>query len=170
MVIFAIFRQIELTFCTHTLYVSGCRNLSPQNLDRGIFVCFILFVCNRCFYQPTFFSQIELSQRGAFCNQERPAIGGAVRNAMRHIRATVVLQTDNHLGLGRGETTQIQPWRQKMIKHRRLYSNLLPTGSSCYVMVNFEVGNSSSFRDNRANIFPDAEVGGGAGGINAICS
>ena len=37
-------------------------------------------------------------------------------------------------------------------------------------MVNFEVAGSSSFRDNRENIFPDAEVDGGAGGINAICS
>ena len=37
-------------------------------------------------------------------------------------------------------------------------------------MVNFEVASCSNFQDNREKIFPDAEVGGGAGGINAICS
>ena len=37
-------------------------------------------------------------------------------------------------------------------------------------MVNFEVASSSSFRDNRDKIFSDAEVGGGACGINAVCS
>ena len=39
-------------------------------------------------------------------------------------------------------------------------------------MVNFEVASCSIFRDNREKIrtFPDAEVGGGADGINAICS
>ena len=39
-----------------------------------------------------------------------------------------------------------------------------------YVVINFEVACSSSFRDNREEIFPNTEVGGGAGGINAICS
>ena len=34
----------------------------------------------------------------------------------------------------------------------------------------FEAASSSSFRDNREVIFPDAEVGGDAGSINAICS
>ena len=38
-----------------------------------------------------------------------------------------------------------------------------------YVAVNSEVASSSSFRDDRDKIIPDAEVGGGAGGINAIC-
>ena len=37
-------------------------------------------------------------------------------------------------------------------------------------MVNFEVASCSIFRDNGEKIFPDAEVGGGAGGISAICS
>ena len=38
------------------------------------------------------------------------------------------------------------------------------------VMVNFEVASCGIFRDNLENIFPDAGIGGGAGGINAICS
>ena len=37
-------------------------------------------------------------------------------------------------------------------------------------MVNFEVASCSIFQDNREKKFPDAEVGGGAGDINAICS
>ena len=37
-------------------------------------------------------------------------------------------------------------------------------------MVNFEVAGTSSCRDNREKIFPGAEVGCGAGSINAICS
>ena len=37
-------------------------------------------------------------------------------------------------------------------------------------MVNCEVASCSIFRDNREKIFPDAEVGGGANGINAICT
>ena len=35
---------------------------------------------------------------------------------------------------------------------------------------NCEVASRSNFRDNRDKIYPDAEVGGGADGINAICS
>ena len=39
-----------------------------------------------------------------------------------------------------------------------------------YVAINFGVTSPSSFQDNREHTFPDAEVGGGAGDINAICS
>ena len=39
-----------------------------------------------------------------------------------------------------------------------------------YVMVNVEVASHSIFWDNREKIYPDAEVGGGTGGINDICS
>ena len=39
-----------------------------------------------------------------------------------------------------------------------------------YVMIHFDVAGCSIFQDNGEKIFPDAEVGGGAGGINAICS
>ena len=38
------------------------------------------------------------------------------------------------------------------------------------MMVNFEVASCSIFRKNREKAFPDAEVGSGAGGINATCS
>ena len=36
-----------------------------------------------------------------------------------------------------------------------------------YILVNLEIASSSRFQDNREQIFPDEEVGGG---INAICS
>ena len=39
-----------------------------------------------------------------------------------------------------------------------------------YTVVNFEVAISSSFRDKREKIYPDAEVGGGDGGTNDNCS
>ena len=39
-----------------------------------------------------------------------------------------------------------------------------------YVVVNFVVASSNSFRENREKIFPGAEVDGGTGGINAICN
>ena len=56
-------------------------------------------------------------------NQESPPVGGTVRNATTHIRATVVV-----------------------------------------------IATCSIFQDYREKIFPDAEVVGGAGCINAICS
>ena len=39
-----------------------------------------------------------------------------------------------------------------------------------YVMVTYEVASCSNFRDNREKISPNAEVSGGVGGINVICS
>ena len=40
--------------------------------------------------------------------------------------------------------------------------------NGCYVMVNFEVASCSIFQDNHEKKFPDAEVSGGAGGMNAF--
>ena len=70
-----------------------------------------------------------------------------------------------------------------MIKHRHTYSCccrpevadgiILSCGVKAVegcVMVNFEVASCSIFPDNREKKLPDAEVGTGAGGINAICS
>ena len=69
-----------------------------------------------------------------------------------------------------------------MIKHRHTYKICCRLGvHGCidlgrdvtavegYVMVNFEVASCCIFRDNREKI-PDTEVGGGACGINTICS
>ena len=36
--------------------------------------------------------------------------------------------------------------------------------------MNFEVASCGIFHDNREKVFPDTEVGGGASGINGICS
>ena len=39
-----------------------------------------------------------------------------------------------------------------------------------YIVVNFEVASSSSFRDFPERLFCDAEAYSGSGGLNAICS
>ena len=79
-------------------------------------------------------------------------------------------------------TTQIQPRRPKNIEHRRYHSICCrpevaggvvlscDVKAVCYVVENFEVASCSNFRGNREKKFPDAEAGGGADYINAICS